>query len=150
MVAEWMAAVAASAGYALVGAITTDTWGTARALFSRLFAGDDTERREVVESRLDATATELEGADSGDRERVAERLAQAWTVRLVDLLEERPDEAPTVREIAERLHDAVPGDRRAWIRAAHTGSVIQHGTGPGTVANTGVVVGGITIDRRKR
>jgi hypothetical protein len=63
MLTEALAALAASGGTALVAAAATDAWQYARTGFARLFAHGQ-RRHELVESRLDQTATEVNALPS--------------------------------------------------------------------------------------
>ncbi|MDG6106290.1 hypothetical protein Daura_19805 [Dactylosporangium aurantiacum] len=142
MDAEWIATLAATGGAALVGAAATDGWIAARTAFGRLFGRGDARRRELAESRLDATAAEIEAAADADREDVRRAAAQAWTVRLSDLLQEGDED--TAAEL-RRIVAALPDRRPIRAQAVNTGTAFAT---EGAVANTGVVIGDVTAAGR--
>jgi hypothetical protein len=139
--AEWAAALAGAGGAALVGAAATDAWQSARAGFARLLGRGDARRRELAETRLDATAAEVQRVGDAGREEVRRVLVSAWQTRLADLLAEDPDAAEELRALTEQIIAALPAGRQTWARAVHTGAIIQTGGG---VANTGVVMGDVS------
>jgi hypothetical protein len=114
MLAEALAALAASGGTALVAAAATDAWQSARAGFARLFTHGE-RRHELIESRLDQTATEVECAIEPDV--VRDRLLPDWQIRLSDLLEERPDFAEELRALTSRVQAQLPAAQQAWVQA---------------------------------
>ena len=95
MVPEALAVLAASGGAALVAPAATDAWQFTRAGFTRLFARRE-QRPELIESRLEQMATDVENA--AERDVARERSLPAWQVRLSDLLEEHPDLAQELEE----------------------------------------------------
>lgn len=114
MLTEALTALAASGGTALVAAAATDAWQFTWAGFARLFT-DGERRQELIESRLDQTATEVERAAEPDV--VRERLLPDWQVRLSDLLEERPELAAELHELTSRVQAQLPAAQQAWVQA---------------------------------
>ena len=114
MLTEALAALAASGGTALVAAAATDAWQSARAGFAGLL-GRAGWHQELVESRLDRTAAEVERAAEPDV--VRDRLLPDWQVRLSDLLEERPELAADLRELTSRVQAQLPAAQQAWVQA---------------------------------
>jgi len=140
MDAEWAAALAGAGGAALVGAAATDAWQFARAGFARLLGRGDARRRELAETRLDATAADLERAGDAGRDEMRQVLLSAWQTRLADLLSENPDAADALRALTEQITAALPAERQTRVQAVRTGAIIQTGGG---IANTGVVMGNV-------
>lgn len=94
-----IAALAASAGTALVTALATEAWQSASeglvALWRRVLPG----RADAVEAELEATRGDLLGArDEGDEETPAE-LAAEWQGRLRRLLSAHPEAADELRTL---------------------------------------------------
>ncbi|MGH3692698.1 MAG: hypothetical protein ACRDRX_01615 [Pseudonocardiaceae bacterium] len=114
MLTEALAALAASGGTALVAAAATDAWQSARTGFARLVTAGGW-RHELVESRLDQTATEVERAAEPDVAR--ERLLPVWQLRLSDLLEELPELAEDLRELTDRVQAQLPAAQQEWVQA---------------------------------
>lgn len=114
MLTEALAALAASGGTALVAAAATDAWQSARAGFTRLFTQAQ-RSGELIESRLDRTAAEVERAAEPDV--VRELLVPDWQVRLSDLLEERPELAAELRELTSRVQAQLPAAQQEWVHA---------------------------------
>jgi hypothetical protein len=90
MLSEALAAVAAAGGIALVEAMTTDTWTSAKREFARLMGRGTQERQEVAERRLERSRQELAGRSGAELERVRAAQEAAWRLRLSDLLEDDP------------------------------------------------------------
>jgi hypothetical protein len=126
--------LAQTAATTLVTAAATDTWGAARAGFLRLFHRGD--RTALAERRLDDTSTEIERADSGDRDRVRGELAGGWRTRLADLLEEHPEAAEELRALVRSLAAAGAG---AGETTVNTTNVTASGTAIVNVANGGTI-----------
>lgn len=109
-----MAALAASGGTALVAAAATDAWQSARAGFARLFTQAQ-RSGELIESRLDRTAAEVERAAETDA--VRELLVPDWQVRLSDLLEEHPELAVELRELTSQVQAQLLAVQQQWVQA---------------------------------
>lgn len=115
MVAEWVLALAASGGSALVGAAANEAWQAARSGVVGLFGQAGRRRQELVAGWADETASAVEGAPEEDREQVRERLAPVWATRLADLLEEYPEIGDEVRAWAERVRSDLPAPQQTWV-----------------------------------
>ncbi|MFF1375012.1 hypothetical protein [Streptomyces sp. NPDC058308] len=106
MTTEAMAGLAAAGGAALVGAMATDAWETARARFLPLFARDagpaDTE------DRLTAQAAVVERAAQGDRAAARAALLPVWQLQLADLLQQHPDAAQALRQAIDGVRSELP------------------------------------------
>src|SRR4051812_19134251 len=102
MLTEALTALAAAGGSALVGAVATDAWRTAKAGFSHLLGRGDAGRTAAVERQLEASRAQLEAADGADEQ---VRLVQqaAWTARLEDLLIEQPHAADALRQLLQQV-----------------------------------------------
>jgi hypothetical protein len=106
--------LAIAAATALVGAMATDVWQTARSGFARLFGRGDQRRQEVADKRLDEAATKV--AEATDQERVRQELLAAWQVRLQDLLEEHPEAEDELRTLTEQVKTQLPAAQQAWVQ----------------------------------
>ncbi|WP_379522570.1 hypothetical protein [Nonomuraea insulae] len=87
---EALAALAAAGGTALVEAMTTDAWTSAKQSFARLLGRGKPERQEVAERRLERARQELAGTTGAELERARTKQEAAWRLRLSDLLEDDP------------------------------------------------------------
>jgi hypothetical protein len=123
MVAEWVAALAASGAGALVGAAATDAWQTARAGVLTLFGRTGERRRELAAGWLDEDAAALFRADGAEREVLRQRLLASWQTRLADLLDEHPEAADELRAWAALVREQLPNQQQTWVQqvTAHTG-----------------------------
>jgi hypothetical protein len=90
MLGEALAAVAAAGGTALVSAMTTDAWTSAKQGFARLLGRGRPEGQEVAERRLERSRQELVGRTGAEAERARAEQEAAWRLRLSDLLEDDP------------------------------------------------------------
>ena len=139
MAEEWLNALSMSGATALVTAAATDSWHEIRAGFRKLFGNGDRNREQLAERRLDEFATMIEQAEETAREEVRETQILAWRMRLVDLLEEKPDQVAELRALIGRVEAALPHAMEARVAAMGTGSVTTANSGGFNVANTGIM-----------
>lgn len=114
MLSEALAALAASGGTALVGAMATDAWQVARDGVSRLLGHVGTDRRAALEAQLDANVALVERAHEPDQARQA--LAPVWQLQLTQLLEERPELETALRDLTTRVQEALPAQHQQWVQ----------------------------------
>lgn len=146
MVAEWITELAARASATLVSAAVTDAWAAARSGIARLFGRGDAGKEKAAEDRLDNTANVLSQGDPSAHEATLRAQAAEWTTRLSDLLEEHPELREDLARWTEQVWAQLPAARQQWLQAIATGPVTQISTGGASVANTGVVMGGIHVE----
>lgn len=125
MVVEWIVALAAAGGSALVGAVATDAWNAARDGVLALFGRAGERRREVAAARLDADAAAIEAAPEGDRDEVRAQLLPSWQTRLADLLEEYPEAREELTAWVKRVRDQLPPGQQSWVQ---NNIAREHGT----------------------
>lgn len=129
MLEDMLAELAKAGGSAIVAAMATDAWQTAKSGVTRLLGRGDKRREHSVEMALDEDATMLEGA-SDDTDLVRAELAPVWGRRLAVLLEENPGVAGELRELVQRVRTELPTVRQAWLQQYNTatagGTVIAH------------------------
>lgn len=101
-------ALAALAGRTVVAAAATDAWGTAKRGFAHLLGHGDPDQDQRAERRLDETRTQLQGATGPELEQAQAQLAAAWQTRLVDLLEEHPDQASELQALVDQIGAELP------------------------------------------
>lgn len=121
----------------VVAAMATDAWQSARTRAAALFGRGDEERRDLAAARLDRAAAEVEAADPAERDEVRQRVAAAWQVRLVDLLDDHPEAEAELRRVIEELSGRLPAAQQSWVQhitARGQGSVAQ-GVMFGTIIN---------------
>jgi hypothetical protein len=116
VVVEWVAALAAAGGSALVGAAATDAWQSARDEVLALFGRGGDRRREVAAARLDADAGEIEAAEVGERDEVRARVLPGWQTRLADLLEEYPEARKEMDAWVQKVRGQLPATQQAWVQ----------------------------------
>ncbi|MFF0768528.1 hypothetical protein ACFYUK_06480 [Nonomuraea wenchangensis] len=90
MLSEALAALAAAGGTALVEAMTSDAWTSAKQGFARLLGRGKPERQEVAVQRLERSRQELADRSGAELERARVEQEAAWRSRLSDLLEDDP------------------------------------------------------------
>jgi hypothetical protein len=125
VVVEWVAALAAAGGSALIGAAATDAWASARDGVLALFGRGGDRRREVAAARLDADAAEIEAAEVGERDEVRARILPGWQTRLTDLLEEYPEAREELTAWVQQVRDQLPGEQAGWVQ---NNTARDHGT----------------------
>ncbi|MFD3992953.1 hypothetical protein [Streptomyces sp. NPDC058583] len=132
---------------AVVGAMATDAWNSARTRAARLFRrgdGEPTDEGELLEGELLERDHQLVVAME-DRDEARARLRPGWELRLRLLLESRPEAAEEVRRLVEEIEASLgPAERRfvqintarehGQVFAAQGGNVIVHQEPPGSSA----------------
>ncbi|MEU6426126.1 hypothetical protein ABZ860_09490 [Microbispora sp. NPDC046973] len=114
MLVEWLAAVAAAGGTAVVQAAGTDVWVTVRQRVAQVLGRDDPEREQAELMRLDQTATDLASLAPGEAALIRARQEASWTARFEMLLEslgeaERERVARELNDIADQARQASVG-----------------------------------------
>jgi hypothetical protein len=116
VVVEWVAALAAAGGSALIGAAATDAWQSARDGVLALFGRGGDRRRDVAAARLDADAAQIEAAEVGERDEVRARILPGWQTRLGDLLEEYPEAREELTAWVQRVREQLPAPQAGWVQ----------------------------------
>ncbi|MFF3332487.1 hypothetical protein ACFYWX_23480 [Streptomyces sp. NPDC002888] len=122
---EALSGLAAAGGTAMVGAMATDAWHSARGRFARLLGRGEPALERVEAERLDRAATDIEQATEENRDTARRSLQRRWTGQLELLLEEHPDTADELRALVEELAARQPSARQSWVQnnVAHAGGV---------------------------
>ena len=105
---ESLLTLAAQAGWTVVAAATTDAWDTARREFAQLLGHGDAKQIRLTEQRLDETREQLIGTAKGNTEETRTALAERWTGRLADLLEEQPNAEADLRMLVKETQARLP------------------------------------------
>jgi hypothetical protein len=139
-----LAALAQSAGNALVTAAVTGTWEDLRHKIAGWFGRGQPDPQ--IERRLDATRDQLLAAAPGELERVQATLAAQWQTRFADLLADHPEAAAGLGALVQEIqakaaaagHSAAAGrdmiaraDRGAFAANVVHGDVNLGPTSPG-------------------
>jgi len=97
----------ASGAGAILSAAGTDAWKTAREGTVKLFSLRGRKAAEVIDRRLEEIGN---ATFSGDRDDEQARMRELprWTVRLEDLLEERPEAATELQELVQEITSRLP------------------------------------------
>ena len=115
MIAEWLAAMAAAGGRALVAAVATDAWEGTRTGVAGLFGRGGDRRRELASQWADETIAAIASATEHHRDAVAQQLAKTWQQRLADLVREFPDAAEPLRVWTRQVRETLPEAQRTWV-----------------------------------
>jgi multidrug resistance efflux pump len=99
---EELLSLVSLAARTLVSAAATDTWTTTKRGFARLLGRGDRQQTEVAERRLEATCEELVNVPSAELKQTRAQAETTWQTRLMDLLEEHPEMAPSLRALVEQ------------------------------------------------
>jgi hypothetical protein len=154
MLAEALAALAATGGTAVIQAAGTDLWVTFRERVAGLFGRGQQRQTEAALEQLDQTAAMLKQAladseDGADLERVRTRLEIAWQTQFTDLLESlAPDEREEAAEQLRELVDLAQGQGQGSVSATTGGMAVRGDVDiraeGGSVA-AGTIHGGVSI-----
>ncbi|MEV4629761.1 hypothetical protein AB0J90_26200 [Micromonospora sp. NPDC049523] len=115
MVAEWILSAVTAGGYALVGAVATDAWETARSGVTHLFSRTNQRRADLATEWADDTSAEITAAPAGQQTQVRRRWEQTWQQRLADLVEEHPDLGEELRTWVDDLRRRLPAAEQARV-----------------------------------
>ncbi|MFG2127423.1 hypothetical protein ACGFNV_06445 [Streptomyces sp. NPDC048751] len=131
---EALSGLAAAGGSAMVGAMATDAWHSARGRFARLLGQGEPALERVETERLDRAAADIDQITEGNRDTARQSLQRRWTGQLELLLEEHPAAADELRALVEELVSRQPRTRQTWVQnnVAHAGGV-QHITQRGDI-----------------
>jgi len=140
---EELTTLASAGGAALVGAMATDAWQTARAGIARLVGHEASAQRATIEAQLDGHADLV--ARAADPEQARESLVPLWQLELQELLRHHPEMADGLRALLARVQAELPAAQQRWVqtnisRDQATQYIVQHGTlhvHPGTDHSSG-------------
>ncbi|MGP3975538.1 hypothetical protein ACTWQF_16315 [Streptomyces sp. 8N114] len=117
-----VAALAGTAGTALVTMLTTEAWQAVRDGFSSLWCRAQPERAEAIDSELVSTRNDLLAAQAEGDLDAHEELGAEWQGRIRRLLVTHPEEMEALRRLLNELEPQMP---------PVTPSVTQHATASG-------------------
>lgn len=109
---------------AVVGAMGTEEWQTARAGLARLFGRGRPLRQARYEAQLDDNAARVAQADNPDQ--VRDGLVPVWRLELQGLLRRHPDAEGELRALVARVADALPAEQQDWVHAYLTRPPTRH------------------------
>lgn len=136
-------ALADTAGTTAVALLVTDAFGKVKVGLGRLWGLVHPDRAGQIEDELEQARTELMSAREAGGEPAEQALVAEWQNRLRRLLRSDPDVAPLLRQLLGEVAPALPQAQGTHVHASRTGSVVQTGGG---AANTGVVMGNVTVE----
>src|SRR5215471_9783608 len=108
MLAESLQTLAQLAGLTVVAAAVTDAWETARRRTARLLGRGDPKKEQLAEQRLEETHERLTSLQGDELKEARTALAERWTTRLADLLEEDPGIEAELRALVQEIQAALP------------------------------------------
>ncbi|MFF3374575.1 hypothetical protein ACFYXF_16720 [Streptomyces sp. NPDC002680] len=115
MTTEALAGLAAAGGAALVGAMATDAWQTARTRFLQLLGRDH--RRDCIEGQLEAQADVVERTTESHQEEARAALLPAWQFQLADFLQQHPEAEQELRQVIEQVRSELPEKYQRQVEA---------------------------------
>jgi hypothetical protein len=130
-------ALASLAGSTLVAAALTDEWEHAMLQFAELFG-----HGRAAERRLEATQAQLARATGADLELLRTELAQQWTFRFEDLLEDEPATATRLQALIEALRQTSSVSVTASDHSLSAGRDINISASGGGIA-AGIIHGNV-------
>jgi hypothetical protein len=113
VVPETLLTVLAAGGSALVGAVATDAWQTARDGLIRLFGTAGPRRAELAARWVDEMTSDLDGPEAAERPDAERQWARIWQQRLYDLAEEYPEIGADLQVWTESVLTRLPAEKRA-------------------------------------
>lgn len=131
MEAQEIEALAMVGATAIVSAMATDVWSSARDRAVALFRHHSPERQAELETRLETNADQVQRA--GDVERARGDVVGSWRLELGDLLTSHPDAADDLAALSDQVRAVLPAASQQWVQnntARDHGVVntVQHGT----------------------
>lgn len=119
--------LAGTAGTALVQALTTDAWETARHAIVSLWQRHQPAEAESVSASLDRTRRRLTGARPEQAEEIASQSADMWRGQLRDLLFDVPAAADDLREVVRRELAPLGGSGQQHTRDIKQSATVKGG-----------------------
>jgi hypothetical protein len=131
------------AGQTVAAAAITDVWESVRDRFAKLLGRGDARKTQVAEQWLAQTHQQLTAAPGGELEPVRVAVAERWTGRFADLLDEDPSIEAGLRALVEEVAAQLPAPvvSVADHSVAAAGDVNITASGGGTAA--GVIHGNV-------
>jgi len=108
MSGETLLALAQFAGQTVAAAAITDAWESVRGRFASVIGHGNARKTEAVEVWLTQTREQLAAADLGTVEQTKRAVAERWTGRFADLLDEHPDIETELRMVVEEVAAQLP------------------------------------------
>lgn len=129
MTTDALTELAAAGGAALVAAMATDAWHTARAGFTRLLGQDG--RQDAVQGQLEAQAHLLARTAESGQDDVRAALVPGWSLQLTDLLQRHPQAEQELRDMIEQVRSQLPeeeqqGELRLNVQAGRDAYTAAH------------------------
>lgn len=115
VVEETVIALATSGATAMVAAMATDAWDSARAGVIRILRRGDGEPQPNIEAQLDADQTLVAEAGEGADD-TRQDLVPAWRRRLLNLLKDHPEKEDELRALIVDLESSLGSDQRKWVQ----------------------------------
>ncbi|MFD5714159.1 hypothetical protein OQI_27950 [Streptomyces pharetrae CZA14] len=116
MVEETLAVLAASGATAVVAAMATDAWQSARDGVVRLFRREGQDRQEEIQRQLESdNALVAEAGDTGLRP----AMARLWQARLGSLLSNDPEAKGELQSLLDELGHGVGDGLRPVVQSIH-------------------------------
>lgn len=123
------ATLAAAAGAALIGAMTTSAWQQVSSAIARLWRRASPKRAQTIAAELEKTHTEAVAAQRGGDAGAVGALAEGWDQRLRKLMEADPDVTAELQAVLEDVLMPVlgPADRQQVASIIMTASASGEG-----------------------
>jgi hypothetical protein len=135
---EVLVALAQFAGQTVAAAAVTDVWEAVRGRFARLLGRGDARKTELAGRWLAQTRQQLTAAGSQDARQLQEAVAERWTGRFADLLDEEPDLEAELRALVEEVTAQLPAG--AVSAASHS---VAAGRDVTITASSGGIAAGV-------
>jgi hypothetical protein len=142
LLAEGLLALATLAGNTVVTAAVTDACEAARDKFALLLGRGDPDKTKLAEQRLAETHDQLAAAAGTDLEPARIALAERWTVRVADLLEEDPGTEADLRTVVQQIQAMLPAGTVSADHAVAAGRNVTISAPGGGIA-AGVIHGNV-------
>ncbi|MEW9553217.1 hypothetical protein [Nonomuraea sp. NPDC050783] len=112
-------ALAGAAAEALLQAMVSDGWASARARIARVLGGGDPERVPAEEAELERSGQALR-----ERELPASVLAGHWQGRIAELLARQPERAGEITGLLRDLRESATGPASVRVGGHNNGNLI--------------------------
>ena len=143
MPGDVLMALAQFAGQTVAQAAIADVWESVRGRFARLLGRGDARKTEVAEGWLAQTRDRLTAAPGAELEQARQALAERWTGRFADLLDEDPGIEAELRALVEEVAAQLPaGSMSAADHSVAAGRDVNIKASRGGIA-AGVIHGNV-------
>jgi hypothetical protein len=140
--------LARSAGQTVAAAAITDLWESVRSRLARVVGRGNAQRTQAAEKWLTQTHDQLAAASPADQGQAVQAIAERWTGRFADLLDQDPAAEPELRALVDEVTARLPVAVQPTDHSVAAGRDVNITASGGSIA-AGVIHGSVRSDHHQ-